>query len=271
MVGGVLGKLARMRGNQGLFGNPADSIASQTVPACVRAEILRRHRRFPDCPVSSPRGTADHSVSGVQRVSASVVPHVSSGAMDGIQCLVRRDLVVARLHRQPAESRCRTIAVSRLRGSAGKGFVNLVVETGRRGVDARTGRTGEMEQAIVVDVRVMPPDGDPVTALGGRPWRPVPGRPGPARAAGPGGDVDVRGRTSVRVGHRLGDPASFRRMATEKMARERKPDSHGEIASIGHVRRPTSRGRVIACPPVLSGRCTRPANLSESRVHRATP
>ena len=128
-MGGVFGELARMRGDQGLFGKPADGIATQTVPACVRAEILRGHRGFPDCPVRTPWGIASDPVSGVQRVTPSVVPHVGSGPMNGIECRVRRDLMVAGLDGQPPESRSRTTAASPV-GAAAQCLMDLCMEIG---------------------------------------------------------------------------------------------------------------------------------------------
>ena len=250
-MGGVLGELARVRRDHCLFGKPADGIAPQTVPARVRAEILRGHGGFPDCPVRSPWGTANDPVSGVQRVAPSVVPHVGGSPMDRIECRVRRDLMVAGLDGQPLESRRSPTTASPVVAAA-QCLMDLCVEIRRRGVEAGAARATEMEQAVIVDEGVMAADGDPVAPLIGRARGPVPWGRDRSIPSVPQGDVDVRGWTAMRVGHRLGDLAARGWTALEKVTGQRKADAFGDIPSIGHVRHPTSRGRGDRVSPRFS-------------------
>ena len=109
-----------------------------------------------------------------------------------------------------------------------------------------------MEQAVIGNEGVMSPDGDPVAALVGRARRPVPWGLDRSISAVPQGDVNVRGWTAMCVRHRLGELASRGWTATEKMPGQRKADAFGDIPSIGHVRRPTSRGRGDRVSPGIS-------------------
>ena len=109
-----------------------------------------------------------------------------------------------------------------------------------------------MEQAVIGNEGVMSPDGDPVAALVGRARGPVPWGRDRSIPSVPQGDVDVRGWTAMRVGHRLGDLAARGWTALEKVTGQRKADAFGDIPNIGHVRRPTSRGRGDRVSPRFS-------------------